>query len=179
MTTLPILLLDCDGVLGDLITPWFDMHNAECKVCTEPLTRDMILEWDTHKFAACGKHVYTYLARHELWSRPRPMPYARAAVEKLTRIARPVVVTAVTQPFAAARIAWVRRYFPMIAAHDIVIADKKDSVRGDVIVEDRTSTLNSHPAEGICIAHPWNADYRGTRVADWREAYDRIRQYPS
>jgi 5'(3')-deoxyribonucleotidase len=182
-TTKPILLLDCDGVLADLHTIWYEQHNAECRICTEPLTYNKVVTWDVHKYCACGTDIYRYLAHPELWLRPRPIPLARAAVKRLTAITRPVVVTSIASSLGpqvrAARVHWVRKHFPMIAAHDIVIADKKDSVFGDILVEDRTATLNSHRAEGICIAHPWNQDYQGTRVADWKEAYERITQYLS
>jgi 5'(3')-deoxyribonucleotidase len=177
------LLLDCDGVLADLHTPWYAMHNAECRICQEPLTYDKVVTWDTHKYVACGKAIYSYLARPELWTRPRPLPLARPALVALSPYVRPVVVTSIPaelgQQARLNRIAWIRTHFSVVAAHDIVITDKKDSVSGDILVEDRTATLNSHPAEGICIAHPWNQDYAGTRVADWKEAYVRIRQYLS
>lgn len=181
--TKPVILLDCDGVLGDLMTPMCEMHNAECQVCQEPMTHDKIVSWDISRHVACGVDIFRYFTRLDLWSRPRPLPLARGAVKRLTAIARVVVVTSIASDLGplvrAERIAWVRRYYPMIDPGDIVISDKKDSVSGDILVEDRTATLNTHPAEGICIAQPWNQDYLGTRVADWREAYERIVQYLS
>jgi len=168
--TKPIVLFDCDGVLADLATTWFDYHNRDCTVCLYPLTLAMVTEWDTSKFVACGTNIYSYLRNVDLWHEIRPMPGSLHALNHLSKSIRPVVVTSVTQGRAhqAARIDWIRSYFPMIDPGDIVITNKKACVGGDLLIDDALHNLDGFPGDQLVFDHPYNRSDRSIpRVASW------------
>jgi len=170
-TDLPVVCFDCDGVLADLATIWFETHNRSCIVCTEPLVMDRVVRWNTHEFTACGTGVYRYLNDAELWKRIKPVPGAQETIRCLSwmKILRPVVVTTISQGpvVRAERIAWIRKYFPWIDPGAIVITKDKDCVRGDMLIDDALHNLYNFSGRRVVLDYPYNREPATTDAVEW------------
>ena len=179
--TRPIFLVDCDGPLADLCHLWYKRHNQTCRICTEPLTPEKVVSWDTHKYVACGKHIYSYLETDmTIWRYARTIPGAKRILRRMSEYVRPVVVTTVTAGPQARlyRVEWIRRHFPFINPLDIVITKEKTCVRGDIILDDAPHNLVNHTAERLVLDYPWNRDFSDAlRVFNWDDVEARVREY--
>lgn len=177
MSNRGILLVDCDGIMADLASGWYARHNRLCKVCEQKLTIDRVTTWDVAQVVDCGTEVYSHLTP-QVFRRIKPIRGARPVLWRLHALVQIVVVTSVTQGVAIRneRARWLRRYFPWLT--NVVIASKKSSVTGDMLFDDAPHNLADHSATGLILDYPYNREYTyATRVEDWSEAEQRIREY--
>lgn len=161
------VLLDCDGVMSNFV-------DAACEFIYQATgTRyfpEEIFDHDTFGFLGL-KHLERDLKeeieQHDWCLNMRPFPGARRGVQRLSKYADIVVVTA---PYHAngwvmQRNEWLRRYMK-ISEVQVVYAENKGLVSGDFFVDDKVencvewSTANPN---GMAIV--WNRPYNGGKDA--------------
>jgi 5'-nucleotidase len=171
---LPIAILDMDGILADLLTPWLARYNADYD---DQLTVADVTAWDLHTLVrpACGRHVYRYLRDPELFRHLPVVPGAPAGVRALRAQGwEPVIVTASSPALHAAKAAWLAEHFPDIPRDHLVFCSVKHWVPGDVFVDDAPHNLlpyrTHHPtAQVLALAYPYNRSVPVPRYASWAE----------
>lgn len=165
-----IVGVDVDGTVADLHTEWLRRYNVDYDDC---LTRDKIRSFEIHKYVRpeCGKRIYDYLEREDMYDR---VPVIAGALEGVTYIAERgarvvYVTTCVRNTFEQKRV-WLevngflsdhcrtqRNYLPV---------GDKSLVRVDMLVDD-----NPHIAylpHVITYNQPWNVLVKANRRAmDW------------
>lgn len=57
----------------------------------------------------------------------------------------------------------------LINERNVIIAQDKSAIMGDVMIDDCIDNLNSSSAFPICFAQPWNKEYLGDRTSSWEE----------
>lgn len=57
----------------------------------------------------------------------------------------------------------------LINERNIIVAQDKSIIKGDVMIDDCIDNLNSSSAFPICFAQPWNKEYLGDRTSSWEE----------
>lgn len=57
----------------------------------------------------------------------------------------------------------------LINERNIIVAQDKSIITGDVMIDDCIDNLNSSSAFPICFAQPWNKEYLGDRTSSWEE----------
>lgn len=57
----------------------------------------------------------------------------------------------------------------LINERNVVIAQDKTAIHGDIMIDDCVDNLNSHTAFPICFAQPWNKDWKEDRTNNWEE----------
>lgn len=152
----PRLLLDCDGVICDLLTPTLAVINPD-------LTPESVT--DENLFALAHKHgAMANLV--DLWSRPgfveglAPYPGAVETVAKLRSLFDVVVVTKPyyrSQYWVTERLAWLAKHFGF-TENDVVFTSDKAVVLGDLFVDDSTHHVDRHNGMGrtVLFDRPYN-----------------------
>lgn len=66
----------------------------------------------------------------------------------------------------------------LINERNIVIAQDKSTIRGDVMIDDCVDNLEKFKKIRICFAQPWNDNYSGFfRLNDWNKINEVIQSY--
>jgi 5'-nucleotidase len=174
----PILLVDIDDVCADFVGKLLRLYNADYHDC---LTAEDLTEWDMTKAvkAECGFRIYDYFKRPGMFGGDdlALMPGAYGALSRLSGSCEIWAVSSVPRYAARDRAAWVRRKLPMVKG--TVIASKKSSVWGDVLIDDKPENLHGGAFFGILMDRPHNRSYGGPepRVFDWNQAEELINAF--
>lgn len=158
------LLIDCDGVLSDWLTPALAVVEEMCNAHYVPADFD---SWDIFaRFAADGHDARALkdaiYGRVDLRDLP-VYPGAQEAVAALRERAEVYVVSSAWD--VPGRIDWLRRHFDMPHT-SLVYAVHKHIVKGDVFVDDHAGNVTTWSAawpEGRAILYgqPYNASAAG------------------
>lgn len=185
MSRRPRVLLDVDGVLADfiggalaIINRLFDTKHVHADITEFDIAASLGL--DAHQ-SSMMKHAIGSTSR--LAAGLSVFPGAVDGVLRLREIADVYVVTSSwdsNETWEYDRKAWLRRHFD-IGHHNIVFTAAKHLVLGDVLVDDKTSTLDvwreAHPA-GVAVQ--WSTPHNrrdlwdGPSTSDWSFLVDEI-----
>ena len=55
----------------------------------------------------------------------------------------------------------------LIGEKNIIVAQDKSIIMGDVMIDDYVNNLTSFSGEKICFSQPWNRNYQGIRSRSW------------
>lgn len=171
-----IVLVDLDETLCDLMGAWFRAHRF---ATGQVVRREDVTGWSF--FGSSGptkREMRRYLENRRMFRELAPLPGAIGAVRRIHRAGHDVVVvTAPSGPESAAgKVEWCRNHLRFLPRDSLVVTGRKELVRGDWLVDDRSSTLSAWLAanpdgRAACIAQPWNADCdpRVLRAQSWRD----------
>lgn len=171
-----VALLDMDGILGDLMTPWLARYNAEYGDC---LTPAVIRHWDLDRYVKpeCGRDIYRYLRDPQLFRDLAPVPGAVAGVHALREADVPLRVVSAAHPgLHAAKRDWLAEHFGewgLELAETVVFTAEKHRLAAPVFVDDAPGQQRAycvaHPGAHVAtLAYPYNVAWTGaTRYPDW------------
>ncbi len=183
------ILLDCDGVLADFVGGLLELINRECGTSYR---RDDITEFDIGKSLGWSDAMR---AKVDDLVRGEPgmilglaqEPGARVGFGILEQLAGDIYV--VTSPWpghqtwAYERTQWLWRHFAIPSNH-VVHTAAKHLVMGDVLVDDKTSTLESWRREfpsGLAVQwqtpHNMRDAWYGASTRDWDELVEMCRKH--
>lgn len=174
----PRVLLDCDGVLADFITPACETMN---KILGSSVTPNDMKSW--YLFDAFDFEVLpeTREACYDQWKRPgwcfdlKPYPGAQEGVALLREVADVYIVTTPMEgaTWADERRRWLTKYFGF-DRKTIVHTDGKYICSGDVFVDDKRDHCRAWKAcHPLGTAILWECvtnrtqDYEGIKTGDW------------
>lgn len=171
----PIILLDIDGCAANFVRPVLDAVTA---LTGKTYTDDDVTEWDMYRALGIspedGRKVDEVIKTAGFCRGLNLYDGAREGVEELRRFAD---VYAVTAPFDSDY--WMREREQWLVVElgfsrfDIIPTHAKHMVAGDVLIDDKTSTLVKWEAErggrSILFSRPWNAAdaWGGRRAHGW------------
>lgn len=180
------ILLDCDGILSDFVSPALELvynHTGDRHYVSE------IVQWDV--FAAIGKkqheHILDKAVKESAFCSNLPVMFgAQEAVESLRQLGEVYIVTS---PYHAPswvyeRTLWLEKHFGF-TRKQIVNTPAKHLVMGDVLVDDSEKNLKdwkeTNP-DGLAILwdSPWNrhVDHVGVRrLYDWDSVVETIKAH--
>lgn len=174
------LIIDIDGTIADLATPWLDLYNLDYDDNLRPqdLTR-----WNTHEFVKpeCGLKIYDYLWLEDLYLHVQPIHGALDIIVALRSEGHRV--TYLTSGLAPGKIRWLYDNGFMQtgsigwqSSPEFIIAHDKSLVKGDLIVDDKPENVLQFE-QGILFSQPWNASAEGfTRAWDWLDVYEIVQR---
>lgn len=154
------ILIDMDGVICDLITPWFEAYNKDYQ---DNLLLEDLVSWDTPNLVKkeCGRKIFDYWT-HELFLSLKPIKGAISSIAALVAKGHEVVIVT-SPPFgcANAKYTWLKKHLPFIPYTNIIMASKKHLLQGDVFIDDSPKNVKNmklhNPLTHIyCPAYKYN-----------------------
>lgn len=174
------ILSDVDGVLEDLVTPW--VYALDEKYGRDVKPSD-IVDWNICQFfdGLSKTQVFSPLHEKSFWEKLEPREDAQEYIKKLQeRGDRVILVTSAHPDTVPYKWSWINRHFPMLAFRDIIIANEKQRISGDILIDDAPQNLIGGNYAKFLFTATHNRDFNIApyedmyRVNDWREVYDVI-----
>jgi 5'(3')-deoxyribonucleotidase len=168
------ILVDIDDVLNNLLERWVDTLNDRYE--TNVRAED-VKTWDIHTaFPSLDVwNVYEPLEEHSFWRGMEVKPGSEEGIKRLLFEDGHVVkiVTATNYSVARTKIEWLLDIFPFYS-EDVIIAYKKQMIRGDVLVDNAVHNLEGGSYEKLLFTSPPNQSYDAgangmRRVNNWEE----------
>lgn len=174
-----IFAIDMDMVLADTNAEILRRYNRDWN---DDLTYEEVTEWkiSTNVKPECGLKAVDYYRDTDLYDYVQPMEGAKEAVDMLRRNGHTVIVA--TSCFVGTelpKIQWLLRHKLVDSRHDIVIADRKNLIAADILIDDKPEHITQFPGFTMVFDHPYNrhvdANYR---LKGWKDdglnAYNRL-----
>lgn len=167
-----VLLIDMDSVTADLLKVWLEDYN---KTYNDALTPEQITKWDWADLTKCDAP-----GLYKLTERPgffRDLPVMPGAIEVTKRLQEKghslffVTACPYTVPTAGHdKYQFVAEHFSHIGPKSVIMAHKKDQIRGDILFDDSPRNLSEFSGITVAYDYPYNreteVDYR---ARDWWE----------
>ena len=170
-----VILVDMDDVVEQLIKAWVRGVNEAYgyNVSPEAVTRWRVsdafpgLTWE---------QVYEIPMRPGFWDTVEPMPGAAEALKRLIDAGHEVYIVTAT-PFESAPekiCGYLFRHFPFLTPDKVILASRKQMIRGDVLIDDGVHNLEGGDYVKLLMTAPHNRAYDAAangmlRVNDWAE----------
>ena len=177
------ILVDMDDTLENLCEAWVSFLNDKYGLS---VATDDIKDWDiTKAFPSLTKQqVFAPLEDVNMWERVKPLPKACETICKLREDGHKIfVVTASSPNSIPIKLNKVLfKYFPFFTYNDVIVTSHKQSIRGDILVDDAPHNLIGGSYKKILMNAPHNRYYDeesigAVRASDWSVAYKLIKQY--
>ena len=176
------ILVDMDDTIEYLLREWLVWLNNRY---ARDVHEEDVHDWDI-KLAYPGlsdSQVYEPLFYHELWRRVKPMPDAAEYLERLHNDGHEIyIVTSSNFHTIETKINEVLFVnFPFIDYEHVIIARKKQMIRGDIMIDDGPHNLIGGEYIKILMTAAHNRDFDAEsndmiRVHNWAEIYGIITQ---
>lgn len=152
---------------------WVRMYNADYN---DNLKSSDVVTWGTHEYVKpeCGKKIYDYLWRPELYDHVEPIIGGLGAVLWLRKHGhRCIFATSGLQP---AKIKWLYNHKFLTSEiwqsdPDVLICNDKSILRkvGDILIDDRDKNVEEF-GNAILFDQPWNHNFSwDKRACTWEE----------
>ncbi len=162
------IVVDMDGVLVDIYTTFFKLHEQETG---QRLTlKDIAGLLEEEAFQNQRRWVST-----PGFFRNLPvMQGSREALLKLNDLYKIIVVSLATEfPYCLTdKLLWLHHNFPFISWQQIVFCGDKNIVKADIMIDDHFKNLDHFEGRTILFTQPHNMlikNSRHTRVSSWAE----------
>lgn len=161
------ILVDMDGVLADVYEQFISMEYANVTIRPTQEYFNGKGETDLPSFR---KHVETI-------GFFRTAPLMTNSVEGLKYLNdkyRVLIVSSATE-FPRSLIEkqqWLNEHFPFISWKQMIFCGQKDSIKGDIMIDDHPKNLSAFDGKKIIFSQPHNAyidDSNYQRVSGWEE----------
>lgn len=169
----PIIGVDMDGVLVDLIEGWIESYYERTGVL---YTKDQFTDFDAGNIVDDPESFYALMLEDGFFRNKRPQPGAVEGFNKLR--AMPVTVHIVTSPPAASpfsekdKKAWMVEHFPDFNLKDMHFTHHKWMIGTDLLIDDAVKNLDPIRVLGrktLCFDQPWNQEWEGPRAYTWED----------
>jgi len=135
------ILLDCDGVMGDLVTPLLEELNK--RYGTE-FTKEQVDCWELSDCLHMSKsRIFEVLQMPRFAATIPVMSGAKEVIRHLRSKHDVIVVTAsvhTSETWCHDRIKWLYKHFG-IHSKDVVFTHRKDLIPGDIFVDDKVENV--------------------------------------
>lgn len=169
-----------DDTLENLLDAWVDYLNHHYGTTVQPSD---IKQWDVSRYfpTLSKEQVFSPLYTDEFWYSVEPIDGAVEAMQKLKRDGHDVIVVTASayQTLRAKMDSVLFKYFPFINWDDVIVTNRKQLIRGDVLIDDGIHNLEGGDYEKILMDAPTNQWYNEkesgmTRVNNWDMIYKKV-----
>lgn len=174
------ILVDMDDVLVNLLPTWVGRLNY---LYGTDVDYNEIREWDMTQFfpTLTEDELSAILCTEEFWKLVKPKNAAASTLQLLLASGHKIlVVTSSHYETVAHKMRECLLYhFPFIEWGDVIVASKKQMIRGDVLIDDGIHNLVGGDYAKILMDAPHNRHYDAeengmTRVQNWEDIYAKI-----
>ena len=162
------ILVDMDGVLADVYSRFFDLHEQETGTRLKLSDVSGMLE------AEAFKNQINWVTTPGFF---RTVPVMEGSVEGLKKLNAlyDVVVNSMATEFPLSltdKQLWMHDHFPFISWKQLVFCGNKSLIRADIMIDDHPKNLDNFTGETIIFTQPHNVfmkDLKHKRVSSWQE----------
>ena len=162
------VLVDMDGVLADVYLQSIRLEQEETGLLLN--IKDMEGKKEDSVFPNFRKHVHS-----KGFFRTAPlMPDSVEGLRYLNKKYNVLIVSSATEfpNSLQEKLEWLNEFFPFITWKQMIFCGKKNSIKGDIMIDDHTKNLDHFDGEKILFTQPHNAlltnkEYK--RVNSWKE----------
>lgn len=177
------ILLDMDDTLENFVTAWVNALNKKYNKSVLP---EQIVNWKIKMFypELTEEEILSPVTEGDFWRDVKPKDNAVKYVTQLHEEGYKIYVC------TASYYATIREkldyalfpYFDFFKWTDIIIANKKQMIKGDILVDDYTENLLGGDYKKILMSAPHNQHFETegtdiTRANNWEEVYNIISEY--
>ena len=169
------ILVDMDDTIENLLKAWVEGVN---RAYGRAASYDDVTEWNVASAfpGLTWEQVYAIPMRPGFWDTVSLVPGAAEALRRFMEAGHEVLIVTAT-PFESVpeKIGgFLFRYFPFLSWDQVIIAGKKQRIKGDVLIDDGVHNLVGGDYVKILMTAPHNKDYDAEangmiRVSGWDE----------
>ena len=170
-----IINLDIDGVIRDMVTPsiqaYKEQFDKHCKLKHDDIEKydfriHMPLITDTYKFLKDNKT--------QLFLNAKPYIGALEFVDFLKMAGHEIqIVTNQVRGTEDSTLQWLLEYHvPYTSLH---FAKNKNSVKGDILIDDCIDNLIVADKKVVCVDRPWNKEWDGNKAYNYNDIYNYLK----
>lgn len=178
----PIIGVDIDDVLWDLVAAWLNRHN---EINDDNVVPEDIKSWNIYQYITKGsKDMFFYiLEQSDFWETVKPKEGAQHYLKSLVDEGYDIyIITASNYKTVHKKIDKFLELFPFIRKDQIIISYKKGLIDVDVMIDDNPANLCDFNDEvyKIIFDAPHNrwcneSGINATRCVNWEEVYSYIK----
>ena len=185
------ILVDLDDVLINTGQAWVDLLNERHGTTVK---YDDVSKWDVTEFfpTLSRDEIYSPLDNGEVWSRASIIPGARETLEKIIADGHEVFVVTSSMLTTVGK-KWTELILPnlpMIKHNNIIVTQRKDMIKGDVLIDDAPFNFDGVDCYCILFDAPHNRGeessgfvrsdedgdiFRFVRALNWDDVYRYIK----
>lgn len=162
------VLVDMDGVLADTYTQFIKMEYEETGI--ELHLEDMDGKTEEEVFPSFYAHV-----RSEGFFGTAPLiDNSIEGLKYLNDKYNVLIVSSATEfpKSLAEKQKWLNKHYPFITWEQMIFCGKKDSIKGDIMIDDHPKNLRYFDGKRILFTQPHNTnikDFDYQRVFNWKD----------
>ena len=169
------ILIDMDDTIEGLLKAWVNRVNTKYG---RSVSYEDITSWDVSAAfpGLTREQVYAVLLEKGFWKAVEPIPGAAEVIQHFMDAGHKVfIVTATPYESVTEKMTEVLvRYFPFLSWNQVIIASRKQLIRGDVLIDDGVHNLEGGDYIKILMTAPHNRNYDAEangmiRVHHWAE----------
>ena len=169
------ILIDMDDTIEGLLKAWVNRVNTKYG---RSVSYEDITSWDVSAAfpGLTREQVYAVLLEKGFWKAVEPIPGAAEVIQHFMDAGHEVfIVTATPYESVTEKMTEVLfRYFPFLSWNQVIIASRKQLIRGDVLIDDGVHNLEGGDYIKILMTAPHNRNYDAEangmiRVHHWAE----------
>lgn len=160
------VLVDMDGVLADVYTQFIDWEYRESGI--QLAIESLYGKTENEAFPSCDRHV-----RSKGFFRTAPViPRSVEGLKYLNEKYKALIVSSATEypQSLIEKQEWLNEHFPFITWEQMIFCGRKDSIKGDIMIDDHPKNLSVFDGERYIFTQPHNmfiTDYM--RVNSWKD----------
>ena len=162
------ILVDMDGVLADVYSRFFELHENETG---QKLTLHNIIGL---KEAEAFPGQLRWVTSPGFFRDIPVMPGSKQVLKKLNDHYEVIVVSMATEfPLSLTdKLLWLTDHYPFLGWHQVVLCGSKNLITADIMIDDHLKNLDNFNGETIMFTQPHNMNIRNSRhkrVESWDE----------
>ena len=177
----PIIGVDLDDVLWDLMSTWISRYND---MVDDNLTVEDIKSWDVAQYIKRGTEgILNYIPQqNDFWEDVEPIPDSKECLQQLIKDGYLIyVVTASSHTNLKEKMSRFYSLFPFIEEEHVVIIHRKQMMDLDMLIDDKPGNLEDANYLKVLFDRPHNRSIdenkiSAVRLKTWSEIYKYIKQ---
>lgn len=167
------ILVDMDGVLADVYAQFIKMEYQDTRIKLEK--EELYGKSEEDAFQSFDKHV-------RCKGFFRTVPLIADSIDGLKYLNdkyKVLIVSSATEfpNSLCEKQQWLNEYFPFISWKQMIFCGKKDSIKGDIMIDDHIKNLKTFNGERILFTQPHNINIQDKslrRVFSWNDIMNKL-----
>lgn len=180
----PVIGVDIDDVLWDLVGAWLQRHN---EITDDNVKPSDIKSWDIAQYINKGNsnELFYILEQSDFWEGVKPIDGSGLVLGQLMNDGYDIyIITATPYKSVEKKINRFLDLFPFIKSDQIIITKHKQMIDVDVLIDNYPENLRDASYAKILFDRPHNKSFNegeigAVRMSNWKDIYEYIvEQFP-